>query len=73
MTRKEIEEELYRVPFLPFRVHLLSGKALDVNDSGEGWMLKQSLLITRRRKNREPSYNVVSFFAIERLERLNQD
>ena len=73
VTRKEVEEELYRVPFLPFRRHLVSGKALDVNDSGEGWILKQSILITRRRKNREPSYNVVSLVAIERLERLSPD
>jgi hypothetical protein len=73
VTRKEIEEELYRVPFLPFRVHLVSGKALEVNDSGEGWMLEESILVTRLRKNREPSYNVVSFVAIERIERLNQD
>jgi hypothetical protein len=73
MTRKEVEEELNRDPFVPFRLHLVSGKSLDVNASGEGWMLEESILITRRRKNREPSYNVVALVAIERLERLNQD
>lgn len=73
MTRKEVEEELYREPFIPFRLHLVSGKSLDVNDSGEGWMLQNSILVTRRRKNREPSYNVVSLGSIGRLERLNQD
>ena len=73
MTRREIEEELNRVPFVPFRLHLVSGKTLDVNDNGEGWMLEESVLITRRRKSREPSYNVVPFGAIERIERINQD
>jgi hypothetical protein len=73
MTRREVEEELNRVPFVPFRLHLVSGKTLDVNDNGEGWMLEESILITRRRKNREPSYNEVSLGAIERIERLNQD
>ena len=70
MTRKEVEDELNRAPFVPLRLHLVSGKTLDVANSGEGWMLKRSILVTRRRKNREPSYNVVSLTGIERIERL---
>ena len=70
MTRKEIEDELNRTPFVPLRLHLVSGGTLDISNSGEGWMLKHSILVTKRRKNREPSYNVVSLTGIERIERL---
>ena len=73
MTGAEVRAELDRDPFVPFRLHLVSGKTIDVNDSSEGWMLARSILITRRRKNREPSYNVVALVNIERIERLNQE
>jgi len=56
---------------VPLRLHLVSGKTLDVGNSGEGWMLQSAILVTRQRKNREPSYNVVSLTSIERIERLN--
>ena len=71
MTRKEVEDELNRTPFVPLRLHLVSGKSLEVANSGEGWMLENSILVTKRRKSREPSYNVVSLTAIERIERLD--
>ena len=71
MTRDEIEAELYRIPFHPFRLHLVSGKSVDVKDAGEGWMLRRSILITRRRKSGQGIYNVVSLMNIERLERLD--
>ena len=70
MTRKEIEDELNQTPFVPLRLHFVSGKSLEITNSGEGWMLKDSILVTKRRKNREPSYNVVALTAIERIERL---
>jgi hypothetical protein len=71
LTRKEVEEELNRTPFRPLRLHLVSGGTLDITNSGEGWMLENSILVTRRRKNREPSYNVVSLAGIERIGRLD--
>ena len=70
MTRKEVQEELDIVPFIPFRLHLVSGKTQDVNHSDEGWMLKNAVLIMRRRRDVRRSYNVVSLFNIERIERL---
>jgi len=71
VTREDMQAELDQRPFVPFRLHLVSGKTLDVNHSGEGWMLKRSILITRRRKNREASYNIVALINIERIERLD--
>ena len=70
MTRDEVEAELYRHPFHPFRLHLVSGKTPEVRDSGEGWMLRRSILITRRRKSGSSLYTVVALINIERLERL---
>jgi len=52
MKRQEVEAELTHVPFIPFRLHLVSGKTLDVNHAGERWVLRTSILITRRRKSR---------------------
>jgi hypothetical protein len=70
MRRAEVEAELEHVPFKPFRLHLVSGKALDVQHSDEGWMLKNSILVTRRRKSGNHSYDVVSLGNIERIERI---
>lgn len=70
MTRSEVQAELDLDPFAPFRMHLASGKTLDVYHSNEGWMLKNSILVTRRRKNGKHSYDVVSLYNIERIERL---
>ena len=70
MTREDIEAELDQRPFLPFRLHLASGKTLDVMNSGEGWMLRRSILIMRRRAKREASYDIVALVNIERLQRL---
>jgi hypothetical protein len=72
VTRDEVEAELFRIPFHPFRLHLVSGKTVDVNDAGDGWMFKRSILITRRRKSGQGGYNVVSLMNIERLERLDE-
>ena len=70
MRRDEVEPELNRVPFEPFRVHLVSGISLDVLHSDEGWMLRNSILVMRRRKQGNRSYNVVSLLNIERIERI---
>jgi hypothetical protein len=70
MRSAEVEAEVNHVPFEPFKLHLVSGKTLDVQHSDEGWMLKNSILITRRRKGGNRSYDVVSLMNIERIERI---
>jgi hypothetical protein len=72
VTREDVEAELEQVPFIPFRLHLVSGKTLDVMNGGEGWMLQRSILVTRARQKREASYDVVSLIMIERIERLER-
>jgi hypothetical protein len=72
VTREDLQSELEQPPFIPFRLHLVSGKTIDVSGAGEGWMLRRSILITRRRQHREPSYNVIALINIERIERLDQ-
>jgi hypothetical protein len=73
VTSDEIQAELDHLPFIPFRLHLVSGTTLNVRGSSEGWMFESSILVTHRRKNRESSYNVASLKSIERIERLNED
>ena len=70
MTREDVRAELEQNPFIPFRLHLVSGKTLDVDHSDEGWMLTNAILVTRRRKDRKRSYNVISLANVERIERL---
>jgi hypothetical protein len=36
MRRAEVEAEVDHVPFKPFRLHLVSGKTLDLQHSDEG-------------------------------------
>jgi len=72
MTRGEVQTEVDRTPFLPFRLHLVSGKTLDVRQAHEAWMLRHSVLLIRRKPSGGESENIVSFFNIERLERLER-
>ncbi len=42
MTSEDIRSELDKVPFKPFRLHLVSGKTVDVI-LGMGFMLQNSI------------------------------
>jgi hypothetical protein len=74
MTTEDLRSEMERIPFLPFRVHLVSGKTLDVTVTTSIWLLQNAALILDRPIDPadEGGYNMVSLRNIERLERIGR-
>jgi hypothetical protein len=73
MTEEDIQSELDRDPFIPFRLHLVSGKTVEVRISDGAWMLRSSVVVMHPRKkpDDDPGYDVLSLRNIERLEQLD--
>jgi hypothetical protein len=71
MTSEDLKGELEKLPFIPFRMRLVSGKTVDVLVPNAGWMLQNAVLILDRPdKGLEDGYNVVALRNIEMLEQL---
>ena len=71
MTSKDMEAELLKEPFVPLRLHLVSGKTLDVPFSGAAWLLLNAVLIFQNAKpgrTKATGYDVVALRNIERVE-----
>jgi len=73
MTETELIDELEKEPFMPFRLHLVSGKTLDVRAPGLAHPLRNALLILRNPAGsvRSEGYDVVGYANIERIEQLD--
>ncbi len=50
MTEEELIAELERDPFIAFRLHLVSGKVVDVLAANAGHTLPNSLLVFRNQR-----------------------
>ncbi len=73
MSEEELLAELTRDPFAPFRLHLVSGKVVDVLAPGTAHTLANSLLVLTNPtlgKPKAEGYDVIAYHNIERLERL---
>jgi hypothetical protein len=68
MTSEDIRSELQRTPFVPFRLHLVSGYTIEVTSAAAASMLQNAILILHT-PPRE-GYNLVALRNIERLEQL---
>jgi hypothetical protein len=74
MTEKELQQELHRDPFVPFRIHLVSGKTVDVLAPHAAWTLNNSLLVFRNpaiNTLHAEGYDVIAYQNIERIEVLS--
>ena len=71
MTSEDVRSELERDPFVPLRLHLVSGKVVEVNTVRSAWLLQHSLLVLHSRTDPsiEPGYDILALRNIERLER----
>jgi hypothetical protein len=73
MTETELHGQLDTSPFVPFRIHLVSCKTLDVLAPNAAWTLNNSLLVIRnpsKETRHAEGYDVISYANIERLEQL---
>jgi hypothetical protein len=74
MTEEKLLAELDRVPFRPFRIHLVSGKVLDVLGPNTAHPLNNSLLVLRNPTlgtSKAEGYDVIAYENIERIEQLD--
>jgi hypothetical protein len=68
-----MNEELSKVPFVPLRLHLTSGKTIEVIAPDDAWMLNASVMVFQERVVRRDDvrrYDTVSLTHIERIEQL---
>ena len=73
MTEQNLREELDRDPFVPLRLHLVSGKTVDVLRPGAAWTLSDRLLVFRNPTvsgSSAEGYDVLAYYNIERIEQL---
>jgi hypothetical protein len=72
MTGEEIRSEVEREPFVPFRLHLVSGKTFDVTAMATVLTLRNSVLILTPPVDGadEGEYIIIALRNIERIERL---
>ena len=73
MTSEDLRSELEKAPFIPLRLHLVSGKTLDVRTSGAAHMLKNTVMVFQEPQDgqrKSELYDVIALRNIERVEQL---
>lgn len=58
--------------FIPLRLHLVSGKTVEIRISDQAWMLEFTVMVFQRRKRPEDDsgYDVIALRNIERIEQI---
>ncbi len=75
MTAEDIRQELDREPFIPLRLHLSSGQAMDILYPNTAWLRQNTILIVhplRRGTVEIGNYDVIALRHIARIEQLNE-
>ena len=75
MTAEDLRQEINREPFTPFRLHLSSGKILDLPYPNMAWVRQNTLLVLERLSPQSAAignYDVIALRLIERLEPLSK-
>jgi len=73
MTSEDLRQELDKTPFVPLRLHLASGKTVDIPYPGIAWLQQNALLIVHplhRGTQEIGSYEVLALRLIERIEQI---
>lgn len=74
MTTEDISQELDRDPFVPLRLHLSSGKTIDIEHPASAFIRQNTLLIVHRLApgtHEIGNYDVVALRLIERIEQID--
>ena len=72
MTSKDIQAELNKDPFVPIRLHLVSGKVIDVPFSIAAWLLQNAVLVFQNPKARQGTASGYAVIALRNIERIEQ-
>ena len=72
MTHEDLHSQLSRDPFIPLRLHLVSGKTVEIRISDSAWMLENCVMVHQRRRQPgdDAGYDVIALRNIERIEQL---
>jgi hypothetical protein len=75
VTSEDIRGELERVPFRPLRIHMVSGKTVEVPHSAAAWLLRNSVLVFQPSGATpdDTPYDMIAMRNIERLEHMPHD
>lgn len=75
MTSEDLRSQLDRVPFLPLRLHLVSGSTYEIRNPANVTLLQNTLMIIQDRDPRfnEEGYDVIAFRNIERIEQIRSN
>jgi hypothetical protein len=74
MKEEHIQEELDAEPFRPLRLHLVSGKTVDLLRPDAAMPLRDRLLVFRNlaaQGRRAEGYDLIAYVNIERIEQLD--
>jgi len=75
MTGEDVLQELERNPFIPLRLHLASGNAVELRYPHTAWVRQNTLLVVHpieRGTQRIGNYEVIALRLIERIEQLSE-
>jgi hypothetical protein len=72
MTNELIQSELEKTPFVPFRLHLVSGRTVEVMTARGAFAMGNAVMVFHPLSNPEiePGYDLISVYNIERLEQM---
>jgi len=75
MTSEDVEQEIAREPFVPLRLHLASGKVMDIPYPGSAFIRETTLVVMHKlaaRTQKIGGYDVIALRLIERIEQVPQ-
>jgi hypothetical protein len=75
MTSEDVIQELDRNPFIPLRLHLASGKTVDIPYPNTAWIRQNTIVIVHpltRGTSAIGNYDVIALRLIERIEQLQE-
>jgi hypothetical protein len=72
MTSEDIRSEIEKVPFVPFRLHLVSGKEIHVPTPAAAWMLQHAVVILQEIAPGSDDWGLYDVVALRNIERLEQ-
>jgi hypothetical protein len=75
MTTEDLRQELERDPFVPLRLHLSSGKTVDIEYANSAFVRQNTVLIVHRLAPHSAAignYDVIALRLIEHIEQVDE-